>query len=116
MGKVPKSAFINGVPELLILKMLSRTEMYGYQLIKAVRLSTGEQLELGEGVVYPLLHSLEAEGFLSSRRTHVNGRDRVHYRTTAKGERRLGTMVTQWDRVMGAVSKALAQEGAPSDA
>ena len=66
--------FMSGVPELLILRLLARNEMYGYELVKAVRLVTGEAIVLGEGVIYPVLHSLERIGALSAKRKAVNGK------------------------------------------
>ena len=44
-------AFLNGIPELLILRMLSSREMYGYELVKEIRSSTQENLSFGEGNV-----------------------------------------------------------------
>ena len=61
-------AFLNGVPELLVLKLLSRKEMYGYEIVKAIQLQTKEQISFGEGCIYPYLHHLEAP---SLRRTSV---------------------------------------------
>ena len=60
--------FLTGVPELLVLRMLSGREMYGYEIVKAMRLVTGEAIGFGEGVVYPVLHSLEENGALKARR------------------------------------------------
>ena len=51
--------FMTGVPELLVLRMLADREMYGYEIVKAVRLVTAEAIGLGEGVIYPVLHGLE---------------------------------------------------------
>ena len=65
--------FLNGVPELLILSLLSRRSMYGYELVQAIRQSTRGTLEFGEGCVYPILHRLEAEGLLASKRETVGG-------------------------------------------
>ena len=45
--------FLNGVPELLILSLLSRRPMYGYQLVQAIHASTNGTLEFGEGCVCP---------------------------------------------------------------
>ncbi len=113
MAKPAPSSFVNGVPELLILRLLSTREMYGYELIKAVRILTGAKLELGEGVVYPTLHSLEEQGLLRSRTTQTKGRSRVHYRATAKGKRRLQSVVADWERVTTAVGKVLGEDGVP---
>jgi DNA-binding PadR family transcriptional regulator len=63
--------------------------MYGYELVKAIRSSTGSAIGLREGVVYPALYAMEARGTLKARRKTVNGRNRVYYCVTAKGKRRL---------------------------
>jgi PadR family transcriptional regulator, regulatory protein PadR len=54
--------YLNGVPELLLLSLLSRRAMYGYELVQAIRAATGGALEFGEGCIYPILHRLEAVG------------------------------------------------------
>lgn len=58
--------FMSGVPELLVLRLLARQEMYGYELVRAVKLVTGETISLGEGVIYPVLHGLEKNGALKA--------------------------------------------------
>jgi PadR family transcriptional regulator PadR len=99
--------FLNGVPELLILSLLSRRSMYGYELVQAIRQATHGTLEFGEGCVYPVLHQLEAEGMLASRRETVAGRSRVIYRVTPKGSKRLASTVTTWQQIVQAVNHAL---------
>ena len=94
---------MNGVPELLILRLLEGREMYGYELVEAIRAHTNEAISLGEGVVYPVLHALEREGALKSRRKPVNGRTRVYYSVTRGGAKRLSNLVEQWNRIAGAV-------------
>lgn len=96
--------FMTGVPELLILRLLSEREMYGYEIVQAVETATGESIKLGEGVVYPVLHALEERGCLKSRRKPVNGRTRVYYAATASGKKRLVSMVGEWRRITEAVS------------
>src|SRR3989337_4391326 len=81
--------FMRGVPELLLLRLLAQRDMYGYELVRTVRLTTGDAISLGEGVIYPALHSLERQGALKSKRKAVEGRTRVYYSLTAKGRRRL---------------------------
>ncbi len=101
--------FMSGVPELLILQLLARREMYGYELVKAVRVVTGEAISLGEGVVYPVLHGLERNGALKAKRKAVNGRTRVYYSVTAKGRRRFDRLSADWDRVSSGVRAALGE-------
>lgn len=81
--------------------------MYGYELVKAIRNSTGDVISLGEGVIYPTLHALEREGSLVSKTTKVEGRSRVYYRITAKGRRRLDRICTDWSRITAAVAGVL---------
>ena len=99
--------FLNGVPELLLLSLLSRRPMYGYQLVQAIHASTNGTLEFGEGCIYPVLHRLEAEGMLGSKRETVAGRSRVIYRVTSKGSKKLATATTTWQQIVQAINHAL---------
>lgn len=99
--------FMSGVPELLLLRLLAQREMYGYELVRSIRQVTDEAISLGEGVIYPALHSLERNGSLKSKRKPVGGRTRVYYSLTAKGRRRLNTLSADWRRIQGAVATAL---------
>jgi PadR family transcriptional regulator PadR len=95
--------FMNGVPELLVLRLLKGREMYGYELVRAIRIETGNAIRLGEGVVYPVLHALEHAGALKSRRKTVSGRTRVYYTLTPRGAKRLSALVAQWSRIADAL-------------
>lgn len=99
--------FLNGVPELLILRLLGEQPRYGYELVEAIRRATGAALEFGEGCVYPILHRLEREGALTSRREEVGGRTRVVYRITPAGRKRLEASASQWRKIVAAVGLAL---------
>ena len=101
------AAFMSGVPELLVLQILGRQEMYGYELVKAIRLASNDRIALAEGVVYPTLHSLEAKGLLQSRERRVEGRTRVYYQTTAKGKKRLQSLQNDWQRVSDGIEAIL---------
>ncbi|MGI9236356.1 MAG: PadR family transcriptional regulator [Woeseiaceae bacterium] len=101
--------FMSGVPELLLLRLLARREMYGYELVKAVRLVTEEAISLGEGVIYPVLHGLERGGALKAKRKAVGGRTRVYYSLTAKGKRRLARLEEDWQRIQFGVNAALGE-------
>lgn len=99
--------FLNGVPELLVLQLLKGQEMYGYELVQAIKDATGETIVLGEGVVYPVLHMLEREGALQSRRQSVSGRSRIYYSLTPKGESRLTDVSGSWRRIAQAIRNVL---------
>jgi PadR family transcriptional regulator PadR len=99
--------FMSGVPELLVLRLLAGREMYGYELARAIEESTREAISIGEGVLYPALHSLEARGLLRARRQAVAGRTRVYYAVTAKGQKRLEQLTSEWRRVAGGIEAVL---------
>lgn len=99
--------FMSGVPELLLLRLLAQREMYGYELVRSIRLVTSDAISLGEGVIYPVLHSLERNGALKSRRKTVDGRKRVYYSLTAKGKKRLERLQGEWHRIQSGIAAAL---------
>jgi PadR family transcriptional regulator PadR len=110
MAKQTNPDYLNGVPELVVLQLLSRRQMYGYELVRAIEHSSGDVLQFGEGCIYPILHRLEAAGDLASKRELVGGRSRVVYRVTASGKKRLLGRVAAWQSIAAAVAKVL--EGA----
>jgi len=103
--------FMSGVPELLLLRLLKQQEMYGYELVRAIREVTGEAISLGEGVIYPVLHSLERSGALKARRKAVGGRTRVYYALTKKGAARLDRLQDDWHRIQGGITTVLESPG-----
>ena len=103
--------FMSGVPELLLLRLLEAREMYGYELVRSIREVTGQAISLGEGVIYPALHSLERNGSLRSTRRPVGGRTRVYYSLTKKGRDRLAKLRGDWHRIQTGIATALESPG-----
>src|SRR5215475_595269 len=95
--------FLNGVPELLVLKLLSDREMYGYEIVRAIEARTNSALTFGEGCIYPYLHYFEKEKLVSSRRKEVDGRSCYYYQITPQGRKRLAELSTEWNRVAAGV-------------
>jgi len=108
--KKTNPSFLNGVPELLVLRLLARRAMYGYQIVEEIRTQSGEALSFGEGCIYPYLHHLEAEKFVSSRRLEVEGRSRNYYQLTPRGEKRLAELGSEWKRVTAGVARLLGEQ------
>jgi PadR family transcriptional regulator PadR len=98
---------MSGISELLLLRLLSERQMYGYELARAIRAATRQAISVGEGVLYPALHSLERRGWLKARRCTVNGRTRVYYALTRAGLRHLKRITQEWRRISGGVDAAL---------
>jgi PadR family transcriptional regulator PadR len=99
--------FMNGVPEMLILTLLQQEEMYGYEIVQAIRSRTDAVIAVGEGVVYPVLHGLERNGAVRSRRRIVNSRSRIYYSVTRVGLYRLADLSEAWTNLATAIQKML---------
>ena len=107
MARETNPNFMAGVPELVILRLLQDRQMYGYEIVQAIRAETGDVVSLGEGVVYTVLHALEREGALTSRRKAVEGRSRIYYSVTASGLRRYRDLAASWTTLAGAIQSVL---------
>ena len=94
--KIDKS-LMSGSTTLLILSLLSREELYGYQMITELARRSDHTFELKEGTLYPILHGLEAEGLVTANeRPAETGRVRKYYRITRKGLRALEEKKAEW--------------------
>ena len=98
-----KEHLLDGVPELLILRLLAAREMYGYQLVSDIQRRSSGALEFGEGCIYPVLHRLLEQGMLSERAEEVRGRTRRYYRLNACGQQRLDALDAKWQQLSAAV-------------
>ena len=105
--------YLYGVPELLILRLVADGEMYGYEIVRGIRERSSDTMNFGEGVIYPIMHSLEKRRLLATRRATVNGRVRIYYRLTKKGQKALHEKTTNWKRVASAITNIL--DGNPNE-
>ena len=94
-----KEHLLDGVPELLILRLLAHEEMYGYQLVSEIQRRSRGALEFGEGCIYPVLHRLVKQRMLTEREQEVGGRTRRYYRLAATGRKRLAELENAWQQV-----------------
>ena len=76
---------IRGSVEVVILKLLSEHDMYGYEMIKTVNERSNGFFEWREGSLYPCLHKLEGEGLVKSYSREEGGRLRRYYTLTNEG-------------------------------
>ncbi len=103
--------FVTGVPEMLVLRLLSQRAMHGYAVVQAIKIQSEQQFQFGEGSIYPILHRLESDGMLRTKSVTVNGRQRVVYSITAKGKKRLVESHSVWQQVVGAVNAIFEEDG-----
>src|SRR5580658_3557893 len=98
-----KEHLLDGVPELLILRLLAREEMYGYQLDSEILRRSQGAFEFGEGCIYPVLHRLVKQRMLLEREEEVAGRTRRYYRLAAAGRKRMAALESTWQQVSAAI-------------
>jgi DNA-binding PadR family transcriptional regulator len=100
---------IKGSTKKLILSVLNEGELYGYEIIKAIKIKSADALAFGEGSIYPALHQLEKDGYLKSR--WEAGRPgtppRKYYQITEKGKLRLNADLKEWKEFTQAVDSVL---------
>ena len=99
--------FMHGVPELLVLRLLADQEMYGYEIVRGIREQSGGEVSFGEGLIYPLLHGLHKRRLVAIRKSTYNGRQRIYYRLTASGRKKLEQKVSNWERITSVVQQIL---------
>ena len=92
---------------MMLLKLLSEKDMYGYEMIETLRQRSKNVFELKAGTLYPLLHNLEAKGYLSSYEQDKNGKTRVYYSISKQGKSFLKEKAEEWDVYVRAVSNVL---------
>ena len=81
---------LKGVAPVVVLEILSRGRMYGYELSEAISAKSQNILILGQGTLYPLLYNLEAQKLIKGQwETAPSGRKRRYYSITSKGKERL---------------------------
>ncbi len=76
--------FFLGFIRIHILHHAGQEEVYGVQMIHELK---NHGYNISPGTMYPILHSLENEGFLKSRKENVNGKIRKYYKITSKGQK-----------------------------
>ena len=88
---------LKGVAPVVVLEILSRGRMYGYELSEAIEQRSGDVLTLGRGTLYPLLYNLEAKGLVAGEWDRTESkRKRRYYSITSQGHGQLARQKEQW--------------------
>ena len=88
---------LKGSTEHLLLSLIEREPMYGYQLIKEIGRRSGGYFQFREGTIYPALHRLEKEGLIVGKWKRIsNGLERRYYYITELGHRVLNQKRDEW--------------------
>jgi PadR family transcriptional regulator PadR len=95
---------MRGAGPVAVLQLLSRGEMYGYELVEALARQTNGVLAMGQSTLYPMLYNLEAKKLVRSRLDKTGPRPRRYYRLTAHGKRQLSRDAAHWQALFDAMA------------
>nr|WP_025701430.1 helix-turn-helix transcriptional regulator [Paenibacillus forsythiae] len=107
----PNKELMKGSTGTMLLTLLSRQPLYGYEMLRELERRSEGVFSLKEGTLYPILHSMEGEGWVEAYWEAVNGRNRKYYRITDKGGRILNEKKAEWALFRNAVDSVIGEGG-----
>lgn len=107
MGKT--TDLLPGTLDMLILKAVALKPLHGYGVLQRIRQISGDALEIPQGSLYPALYRLEHQDLIAAEWAQSeNNRRAKYYTLTPAGRRRLREETAGWNRLVTAISAALA--------
>src|SRR5262249_15038295 len=105
-GRMSKpSDLVQGTLDLLLLKILALEPLNGYAISQRLKQVSGDVLQVSDGSLYPALHKLEQEGWISAEwKVTENNRRAKFYALTRLGRRQLEKEADNWNRLSAAIS------------
>jgi PadR family transcriptional regulator PadR len=96
---------VQGTLDLLILTVIALEPMHGWAIAQRIRQMSKDVLQVGQGALYPSLHKLEQNGWISSEwAVSENNRRAKYYTLTKAGRKALEQEAAQWERLAAAIS------------
>jgi transcriptional regulator len=103
---------LQGTLDLLVLQTLQWGPQHGYGISQAIRANSGDVLRVDTGSLYPALHRLERQGWVSSEwKVSDNNQSVKVYRLTAGGKKQLASERSRWEQLSEAIARALNPRG-----
>ncbi len=87
---------LKGSIRMIVLQILSKSACHGYEISTRIKKMSSEKFSVTEGTLYPLLHSLQADSFITSEIELVGERKRKVYRLTSEGKKLLLKKKKEW--------------------
>jgi PadR family transcriptional regulator, regulatory protein PadR len=99
------SDLVQGTLDLLLLKILALEPMNGYAISLRLKQVSGDVLQVSDGSLYPALHKLEQEGWITAEwKSSENNRRAKFYSLTRPGRQQLERESANWNRLSAAIS------------
>ncbi len=99
---------VQGTLDMLVLQTLQWGPQHGYGIVQALRTHSADILQVETGSLYPALHRLERQGWVTSewKQTESNQRARF-YRITASGKKQLASDLSRWQQIVEAIGSVM---------
>jgi transcriptional regulator len=95
---------VQGTLDLLLLKILALEPLHGWAISQRLKQVSGDILQVSDGSLYPALHKLEQEGWITAEwKATENNRRAKFYSLTAAGRKQLKSELDNWQRLSGAI-------------
>ncbi|MBU0279195.1 PadR family transcriptional regulator [Gemella sp. zg-1178] len=108
--EINTSQILKGILEVFVLKIISKRDMYGYEINE--KLSEYKLNMVAQGTIYPLLLKLEKEKLLTSYSTTLSsGPPRKYYKITKKGIKYINDFIPIWKNIYTAINNILNIKG-----
>jgi len=108
---------IQGTLDMLILRTLQWGPQHGYGIVQALRVKSGDVLQVETGSLYPALHRLERQGWVRAEWKQSESNQRAKfYRITAAGKKQLTSDLSRWQKMVAAVGAIMQGEPEGKDA
>lgn len=90
---------MKGSIDILMLNLLAKEDMYGYDIVKRLKLESNDLYNMSEGTLYPALKRLEKKEWLTSYWAETSSGRRKYYQITLEGKKVLDRKLTEWKHV-----------------
>ncbi len=99
---------VQGTLDLLLLKILALEPLHAWAVSLRLKQISQDVLQVSDGSLYPALHKLEQEGWITAEwKVTENGRRAKFYSLTRPGRRALEREAANWERLSGAISRVI---------
>lgn len=98
---------LKGSTDLLVLSVLEKENMYGYQMIKEIKIKSENIFEFQEGTLYPILHKLEEKKYITSYWDEKSGKKRKYYEITSEGKKHYEAKKEEWKKFSKSVNNVV---------
>ncbi len=108
MPQANQNSFQRGVMTLLVLALLDREDMYGYQLVQEISAASSGRIVTQEGSLYPVLYKLQDQKLISDNKKLVGKRKtRIYYHLEDAGKAQLQTLLQEYDTITQGVLQVI---------